>query len=496
MRIFRPINKFYFSAAFSVFLFFYSALLLHPGFTLLRDPDTFWHIRTGQWILDNAKVPVADFYSYTAVGQPWISGQWLAEILFALAFNLAQWRGVVILGVISCAAINALLALYLVRNLRFSVAIGWTAITEIALTAHYVARPHLFSYILLLIWTTILLDSYDSKNFRPSTPILCLLMILWTNMHGSFTIGLLLLYVFAGFSCYEKFVQRDYVRCRHIMLMLFAVSICALVTPYGVHSALLVLQLMNMKFAMAHTNEWLSPNFQEYPYFLYYLVALLTVMAGLGIQLRGPRLVVFGMMMFFGLSHIRGLFMLFLLAPLILARPISASVAWLRAAQLVDGQSSDSARVSDPVLFYLQRRPITMPAILLALAVIVTAYSWNEINIGPPKSITPNAAIDFVRRTGITGNVFNSQVFGDYLIFAGIRPFIDTRTPPYTDNFVHRYYDAMTLKDINDVFRLLDEYKVRWVLLGPAEPLVKVLVRSALWDKVYSDNYSVVLVRH
>ena len=64
------------------------------------------------------------------------------------------------------------------------------------------------------------------------------------------------------------------------------------------------------------------------------------------------------------------------------------------------------------------------------------------------------------------------------------------------DDFVRRYVNAVTLHNINDAFRLLDEYKVRWVLLSPEDPLGKVLAQSSLWDEVYSDNYSVVLVRH
>jgi hypothetical protein len=250
---------------------------------------------------------------------------------------------------------------------------------------------------------------------------------------------------------------------------------------------------MNMKFMIAHTNEWMSPDFRAYPYFLFYLVGLFATMASLGIQLRGPRLIAFSMMMFIGLSHIRGLFMLFLLAPIILARPISARASWFLAAQLADGRSSKSA--TDPVLYYLQNRPITMPAVVLALAAMVTGYSWQEISIGPPPSISPKAAMDFVRKAGITGNVFNSQNFGSYLIFVGIAPFIDGREPPYTDDFVRRYLNAVTLSDIDDAFRLLDEYQVRWVLLKPDEPLTKALAQSAVWDKVYSDNYSIVFVQ-
>src|SRR6266567_2158200 len=66
--------------------------------TKLEDGKTLWHIRTGQWILNHAKVPIVDFYSYTAAGTRWISTEWLAEIFFALSFNIGEWRGVVILS--------------------------------------------------------------------------------------------------------------------------------------------------------------------------------------------------------------------------------------------------------------------------------------------------------------------------------------------------------------------------------------------------------------
>ena len=87
---FNPINRFFVSTAIAVFFLFYSVMIVLPGFSLLKDPDTLWHIRTGQWILDNAQFPVVDFYSYTAAGKRWIAGEWLSEILFALAFNIGR----------------------------------------------------------------------------------------------------------------------------------------------------------------------------------------------------------------------------------------------------------------------------------------------------------------------------------------------------------------------------------------------------------------------
>ena len=208
-------------------------MIVLPGFSLLKDPDTLWHIRTGQWILDNAQFPVVDFYSYTAVGKRWIAGEWLSEILFALAFNVGEWRGVVILSAITIAAVIATLSFYLVRNLRFSVAIGWTMLTAFAISPHYLARPHLFSFLLLLVWLIILTDAYDSGDFKPSIFILAILIVFWANLHGSFTLGLALLIVFSVYFCCEKFLQRDYVRCQTVFVMLLAVGVGALLTPYG-----------------------------------------------------------------------------------------------------------------------------------------------------------------------------------------------------------------------------------------------------------------------
>ena len=62
------------------------------GLPLLADPDTHWHITVGNWILTHGSVPVADSYSYTFTGQPWIAKEWLSQVLLALAFN-HRWLG-------------------------------------------------------------------------------------------------------------------------------------------------------------------------------------------------------------------------------------------------------------------------------------------------------------------------------------------------------------------------------------------------------------------
>jgi hypothetical protein len=493
-------NGFCISISVTVIFFYYSIILLNPN-GLFGDPDTLWHIRTGQWILDHARVPTVDHYSYTATGERWISTEWLAEIFFALAFRIGEWRGVVILSSLTCAAIIAIICFYLVRNLRFSVAIGWTALTATAISFHFLARPHIFAYIVALLWIITLLESYDRGDFKSSIPLLCILMVLWANLHPSFTFGLGLLYVFIGYSCYNKLRTSSYRHCKYEFVTVIAVTACALLTPYGIFSALLTFQTMTMKYVMHNIVEWQSPNFQQNRINLFFIVGFLMTVTGLGVRLRGPRLIAYGMVLSLGLSYSRGLAIFYLLTPVLFARPLSESSNGYLAAQRRDVKLSEGAaslaKASsiDEVLVYLHKRSLMLPAIFLAAAIFATATLWRQIGVGPPNSVAPEAALDFVRKAGITGNVFNDYYFGGYLIFKGIPTFVDGRTPPFTEEFLREYSNAVSLSDRKSALQLLDRYNVQWVLLVPTEPLARALAESDQWNGAYSDKDSVVFVR-
>jgi hypothetical protein len=478
--------------AFCLFLLSYSLLLVR-GPALLRDPDTIWHIRDGQWILSHARVPTVDFYSYTAAGKPWISTEWLAEVFYAVAFNIGGWRAVAIVGVTACAAIVGIVCFYLLQYLRFTIAIGWAAAAGAATSPHFLSRPHLLSYVILAIWIVNLLDAYDDE--RPDLPrlvILAPLMILWANIHGSFTLGLTLLYIFTAFCAYRYFIQLDYSKCRRLLIVASAVTVCAFMTPYGMLPALMTTKLIGMKFALRYISEWQPPNFQESNYRAFYLIAILSAIAGLGIRLHGPRLVVYALITFTGLRYIRGLLMFFFVLPIVLARPTGAAARFL-APQWASAKPGDGGAASDPIMTFLQKRSVAVVTTCLALAAAVTASTWWRSDIIPTTD-APEAAIDFVRSRNITGNVFNDYLFGGYLIWSGIPTFIDGRAELFGDDFVRQYAEVVALADINQSFKVLDDYKVNWIILTPKQPLAKALTRGP-WDEVFSDKYAVVFLR-
>lgn len=488
-------RTFHLATALSVGLLFYSVILLIPHSPLLNDPDTFWHISTGQWILDHKQFPTVDVFSYTAAGNRWISTEWLSGILYAIALKLGGWHAVLDLAAIAGGAIIGSLCFYLLRNLRFSVALAWTALIAAPVSSHFLARPHIFSYLLLVIWTIKLLDDYDRDEFKASSLFFFVpMMVLWSSLHGSFTFGLTLLYVFTGVCFIQSFLRREYAKCRPILAVVAVVTLAALLTPYGIHSALATRELLNLKYTIPQIIELRSPDLQNDHVALFVLIATLLTVTGLGIRLRGARLIVFGLLAFVGLTYTRGLVMFFLLVPIILARPVSRRARFL-APQASASPSDTSGGSPDPVLLFFQRRAVAVSTTCAAIAVLVSVSTWWLRDVAPPATIMPQAALDFVQEKKLTGRVFNDYDFGGFLIFSGIPTFVDGRALPFGDEFLHRYFDAADLVDIGASFKLLEDYKIDWIILKPARPLTKALLQSAIWDKVYADQYSVVFVR-
>jgi hypothetical protein len=482
-------NRVFAVTAFAVFLLFYCLILLRAP-VLLHEPDTLWQIRTGQWTLDHAGVPAVDFYSYTAAGRPWVSMQWLSQVVYALTFDAGGWRAMAVLAAASCAAIIGIVCFYLLQHLRFSIAIGCTVLTAAAIAPHFTARPHVFSYVLLTIWMISLLDAYDDEKYDlPPLFTLAPLVILWANIHGSFTFGLLLLAIFSVCCLYHNFAKRDLAKCRRVVIVAAVTAACAAVTPYGIRPAFMTTTLVNMKFASNYVTELRSPDFHESTFGLIYFIAIILAIAGLGVRLGGARLISFGLAAATGLRYVRALYMFFLLAPLILARPAARALPYLAP------QSSGTEDTDDPLLRLFQKYATVLLAVSVALAVLTTASMWRRGDIVPPSSIAPEAAIDFVKRNNISGNVFNNQQFGGYLIWSGIPVFIDGRLEVYGDVFVRKYAQTIDLTDVTKAYAVLDEYNITWAILNPYEPLVSELARNTAWDKAYADADAVVLVR-
>jgi hypothetical protein len=451
---------------------------------LLADPDTFMHISVGEWILKNGRFPVVDGFSHTAFGHPWRAVDWLGEIALALSYRAAQWRGVTEITTITFGLISGALAFYLTSVLRLSVALALTFIISLLISPHLLARPVIFSYLLLSIWIVLILE-LDEQSWTASWSYsLIPLMILWANFHASFTFGLVVAYFFFCSAIYKAYVNKDAGKLRYLVFLLAGITLAAIITPYGPDSTLRTVRLMRIS-ALSQIVEWSPPNFQHDFVHLGAILGVFAFLAYSGIRLRGPRLLTLLLVTVFALEYKRGLGVFSLVAPLMLARPISAWAPYLR---VQDTQP-------DPVVRFVNRR-IGAIAVLCAVAVTIAGVLWWKMAspMNPPDKNVPEKAITAARLANVTGNVLNSYRFGGYLIFRGIPPFVDGRVQLYGNQFLGRYFRAMSLRDADDAVRMLKEFDIGWALLQPGEPIAFMLETKG-WVQVYRDDSAVVFVK-
>jgi hypothetical protein len=108
-------------------------VILFAGNRLLNDPDSYWHLVVGRWIVAHRAFPTADPFSFTMSGRHWIAKEWLSQILYAGTHALAGWAGMAILAAAAIALAFVFLTRFLTEELAPLPALGPAAVAFVIL---------------------------------------------------------------------------------------------------------------------------------------------------------------------------------------------------------------------------------------------------------------------------------------------------------------------------------------------------------------------------
>src|SRR5438093_3221753 len=164
---------------------------------LFHDSDTGWHVRNGEAILSTAAVPRADRFSYTRDGSPWFAWGWFSDAVFGAVHRFAVLP---VVGLIAALAIAVTVsgAAYLAGSMGGT--LSFTAVATVLLlgttSMHWLARPHVFSWILALVFLAVAERERRGTAGR-ALYLLPLVAVLWANLHGSFLLGPAILFIYA-----------------------------------------------------------------------------------------------------------------------------------------------------------------------------------------------------------------------------------------------------------------------------------------------------------
>ena len=456
---------------------------------LLTDPINGLQVRTGLWIVGHHAVPRIDLFSFAIAGRKWCDWEWLSDVIYAI---LWLWHGLAAVAALSMAILCATsVIVYLTARVDTSsvVALGVTCLVMAATTIHWLARPHLFTWLFVAGFCWVI---ERSRAGGKSTPLfaLPLLMLLWVNLHPGFVAGLMIVAIWwaaelaeARFSACPEERTAHRKRSQALALAGAACLCVALVNPYGIGlDRHIIAYLTSPRSVTAHVVEWLSPDFHNPRLQWVELLLPLGGAAGLwqGWRGRWAWCALTIAWMHLALVSVRNvpIFAIVCVAPLAsLAEELLKRRGW-----------ASRLRAVDEVL--PRSRSATRACCGMACTFLMAVTLSGSLRLGPPSSLPVQAFAQLP-----PGRLFTTDRWADYLVYAmpGRKVFFDGRNDLYGEGLVREY---LTMMQAKPGWRTIARKYAFAVALVPAQSAIAAALESANdWRLSYRDSIALIFVR-
>jgi hypothetical protein len=456
-----------------------SAILLGITRTVV-DPDLWGHLRFGLDTIQNGYLARQDPYAYTTAGQVWINHEWLAEVLFALAWQAAGNLGLILLKT-SVEALTLALAFFIL--LRHRVAPLWACLyvllfLPLMLPSMWTVRPQMFTNLMftLIVFIIIMGEGGHYGWLWAAPPAFCF----WVNAHGGVLAGAAVLLIWSTVHLF--FHPRSW---KKVLTPLVVALIATLVNPYGV--GLISFLLHTATGTRPEIAEWAPLQIQS-PTGIIYLIGL--VLSALGIIYGGrakrwPLLAVFAVLA---------------LLPLLALRHLPLYALGL---VMLNGEHLEGLRLRYlPDRGVKKRLPEWAGVLPLAGALGIWVLIFPQLGHLPVRDsnadfVFPLSAVEIIKQSGVSGNLMTDFNWGEYAIWQ-LSPRIKVgmdgrRETVYPEKMYAEYVNFYA--GIGMWEAVLKDYPTDMVLMQSGSAPVNLLRLDPDWQQVYADHLSTLFVR-
>jgi hypothetical protein len=444
----------------------------------VTDPDLWWHLKTGQYIVETRTVPHTDPFSYTRAGQPWVAHEWLSELLLYELQRTTGWGGLILIfaGVLTVA----FFLLYLRCGPAAYVAGVATLVAAWATVPLWGVRPQVVSLLLTSLWLLIL----DRSERNPKLLWWTLpLTLLWVNLHAGFAVGLALSALYLAGEWIERALGRSRQRPSglRIAALIFLLDVLIVpLNPNGLRMFSYPFETLRSHAMQKYIAEWASPNFHhpEYWPFLLVVLAAFAALSWSRLELRLRDLLLLLVSLYAALVSIRLIPLFVLIAVPLVATRLGS---WPR----TDGQPP---RAPVPALLN--------GLILLAMVAFAGVHAAQVIQRQPQIETErfPARAVAFLQNHPPSGRIFNHYDWGGYLIwklYPSTPVFIDGRADLYGQQLFDQFAETYQFKGAWQ--QPFQRWAIDTVIVPPDSPLATGLRSSPDWTVAYEDSHAIIL---
>ena len=464
------------------------------GLMAMADPDIWWHIRVGQWIIEHHAFPRQGIFSAFGATRPWAAYSWGFEVLMATLNRVLGLMGISVFVIVF--DLMVVLGIFLVTRL-FSRSFWWAwflttvAVWAMDLNRVNVARPVAFSILFFTLELLLIFKAQETRNVR-YLYWLPLLFLAWANFHIQFVYGLLLPGLFAGVKSVERLVTRRWLsergcadeaqQLRPVMLWaIFAACLAAtLVNPYSFGLYRVIFNYTQSTFAYNAILEFRAPNFRQVPHYIQ-LLLLSAAFFVMGRRKIDPyKLTLLTITSLVSFRSVRDVWFACIPAAVIIACSVRRS------------EAESSASTLDVSALHLG--PVLAGAVVVIVLSGVDNGLSNRVLFETVQNAYPVDAVRFIQDHHPPGPLYNNFNWGGFLI--GNLPeypvSIDGRTDLYGDDYFQQETESLMGRRSDD--QALDQANL--VLLPSNLPLCSRLLTSPQFRVVYTDKMATVFIRN
>ncbi len=478
----------------------------------IKDLDLWLHLKMGELITRFGYVPDHDILSCSIAGKPWVNHEWLFQILAHYVYSFGGADGLITMQTI-VVSLTFLLLLFL--GYHRDKHLGLVFLLLLVLLVYefrFTIRPDIFSLLFFVIFIYVLALHID-KNW--SVLALLTTQILWSNVHGFFFMGPLIICVALFSETIKRSIRlpwewnevgrltnEEFKRLKWIFLIVILACFINPLTfrgawyPIGVllqfpHGSQIFFEHIQelQKPILWNWNNIFSPNYSYYK--------LMIFLSFISFIFNRKKIDV-------GSFFIWTVFLLF---SLVAVRNV---VYFALVAYLVTITNFMSISLDELIpIRFTDRKFLYMTSILFHLLLISWILDYGQKMSergyydfdnyqrkseygGVSKRSFPSKAADFLVQTGIQGNFFNDFNSGAYLVgraAPNIKVFIDGRTEVYGAEFFERYRSLWKEENTDVLGSILERYHITGAFLNS---VYKEVPRKVL--RYFADHKEWVLV--
>lgn len=478
-------------------------ILEKTRYLFVVDSDVLWHIKTGDWILENGYVPKVDVFSWHE-GLNWIPHEWLYDVFLSILYSGLGLQGIMILSAIILALRIAYVTIYNVVIKKENIW-GYSIFVACMLICigytWAVGRPLELTMLIILTNLIVFIKKRKKLVYYLTLGISALIM---ANVHGGaiwiiFAPIIIMLLVDIAYYWKDRKTDKKLEHKEAAITKLISIIIgliTSLINPRGieVYNYFIKMLFTGASEATNTIAEWQPITFISAIAGLLFVIIFVAFAFNKKIyELDKKAITKLLIISFWGVGMLRYC----RLTPVFLFTVLLWGYEFVREFIMYMINNFKLNKVFNVVKVISVICGIAFIILTMVMGVKWFSYYFTHDEETLLKDGFPYACIEYLKKNDIRDKIYNDD-WGSWMLFNDIPTFVDGRCDPFVEEFSpgnNQFVEAANIESLDDYLAIFEKYDIEYVFLKYDKDTKILLESTGEWETVVVEKRAMLLKR-